>query len=550
MAAENASSMTLFFDPADAETGRVERAMREADLAFRRIDISTNKLMARAATYLSGSSTFPQLFVGDLNIERCDIEPLAQDGSLAALSGHKTDRIDLAALSSEGLETAVEPINLSDLIPVKDGRDDREPETWPMLQFFSRLFGFWPNMCSPLYRWPQAYKLSFYCQHMPAMAEALELLGHRTTTSVALSASHRYGCRYSLIHAAVAGGERSLETAREFSQSLREGANGTGGPPDLRKSCIDLAARSVTNSVADEHLAAMASVSSDASEANRRVSAVAAIAASFGFLNVFCSLSGVEPEGHWTCQANKHAGFDVGAAAREGPVFPLPDYAPPKGRTPTLDGMLDTYRANVEDAGGVEAYCRRELGIMPRWIGLWPEGGRALHAYFYTEMMQTRTHERIPSELRHLMAHVSAAARDHSYLASFEGWQAWRTGGADTWSLDRLRHAYDASRMRFVPSGLYNARERAALKLAWVSAQIPARAPRRWIQDAAEHFDPEELVQLLTTSAVAGLTQRFCAIARPSTEGMIRSFFKEHGLPSDALSMRYPLDGVMGTSTL
>ena len=61
----------------------------------------------------------------------------------------------------------------------------------------------------------------------------------------------------------------------------------------------------------------------------------------------------------------------------------------------------------------MEPYLKAELGFTPAWISLWPEPLRARHAHFYVEIMQDRSHSLIESELKHLMARVSAIAKGH-----------------------------------------------------------------------------------------------------------------------------------------
>jgi len=74
-----------------------------------------------------------------------------------------------------------------------------------------------------------------------------------------------------------------------------------------------------------------------------------------------------------------------------------------------------------------------------------------------------------------------------------------------------------------------------------ISERVPLTTPRRFIEPAIEHFSPVELVHLITVGALAGLVQRFVAIAKPDMEAEVAAFMQENGLGTDTLKVRYSL---------
>ena len=88
---------------------------------------------------------------------------------------------------------------------------------------------------------------------------------------------------------------------------------------------------------------------------------------------------------------------------------------------------------------------------------------------------------------------------------------------------------------------LFDDRERAALTVAWLSAQTPLATIRRFVEPAVEAFTPVELVHLFTVCGMASLIQRFSAISMPIAEATTVAFMDRHDLETDALALRYPL---------
>jgi alkylhydroperoxidase family enzyme len=205
--------------------------------------------------------------------------------------------------------------------------------------------------------------------------------------------------------------------------------------------------------------------------------------------------------------------------------------------------MMAHYGKEVVLEGGPARYARKHLGIEPAWIAEWPLPLRPLHARFYVEVMAEAEDELLAPELKHLMARVSHVAKGNDYLAGIEGWLAWHTAGETGRAAERVRHAFDAAKGQGTQRGLFDEREVAALRLAWLSAQTPLTTPRHWVQPALDLFSPVELVHAITVCAMASMIQRFAAIARPRMEDEVRAFLDAHGIPVSTLATRYPLPG-------
>ncbi|MEM8532186.1 MAG: glutaredoxin, partial [Chloroflexota bacterium] len=88
---------------------------------------------------------------------------------------------------------------------------------------------------------------------------------------------------------------------------------------------------------------------------------------------------------------------------------------------------------------------------------------------------------------------------------------------------------------------LFREAERAALRLAYLSAQIPLITPRCFVQPVIDQFDTKTCIELFVVCSIASLIQRFAAIIQPAHDQTIAAFVKEHGLSTDTLTMRFPI---------
>lgn len=544
------AAIRLFTKPDCSYCETAKTLLEQRGYAYEEFDITQSRRNAALSVYLSGVSAVPQIFIGEHHVNGCeDLLALDASGRMAAMVDSAQGPPEMESLSPESLspgqlEAGAEDLRLKEVIPESDGTHSEDPEQWPILHFYKSFFGFWPHCFRFMHHWPEAYKLFVYAHNLGAIGMGREILGEPVMMATGFAASNAHGCNYCRIHMTAAGGEASLGLPElmEHARSDPDSSEGPLGPYEL--ALADLAATSVHNRDLAPHLEKVLSLA-DAARTSRAdpqvcIMGTAMIAAAFGFLNVFNDLTGVDVELEWAEQARSRAGIEPGrhAVSREAAYGNL-DHRLPEGG-PSMEEMLARHDAQVAKAGGVECYTRRELGLLPSWMQSWPEALQARHALFYTELMQERAHSLISSELKHLMARVSAIAKGHAYLAAVEGWLAHRAGGETDLAVERVRLCFEAAQERPPGRDCFNEGERAALRLAWLSAQVPLTTPRRFVNPAIQSHTPVELVHLVTVCALASLVQRFVAIVRPGMEPEVTAFLHAHGLESDTLRLRYP----------
>jgi len=344
-------------------------------------------------------------------------------------------------------------------------------------------------------------------------------------------------CSYCQVHCAATGGENSLKGVQQFKQA-RDGEKGKNNPfGSLELAIADLAAEATRNQVTESLISQIDNLAGDSKTAQVYIVGVEMMVAAFGFLNIFNDLTGLELEGQWAQQASTQSGIEAGRHTAQSSNPSNLDYELPTGG-PSIEEMLAKYDGAIED---LTAYTQREFGIFPDWMQLWPEPLRKRHAYLYGELMGERDHTLLSAELKHLMARVSAIAKDHAYLAAIEGFMAHYQATNKTRTVERVRHCFAVATGQEAHSDLFDEREQAALQLAWISAQTPLTTPRRFVRSAVELYSAEELVHLIVVCAVASMVQRFVAVAQPDPETEVTQFLQEHELASDTLILRYRL---------
>lgn len=525
-----------------------KKTFRENGFAYAEQDVTASERAANLSVYRSGVTTVPQVFIGDLHVNGArDVVALAAADRLVSLVAGTTgdSDSDSSSLSDAEIASGAEDLVLNELISESDGTHSADPEEWAILHFYKAFFGFWPNCFYFMHHWPEAYKLFVYAHNIGAIDAGREIIGDPVMMATGFATSNAHGCNYCQVHMTAAGGDKSLGIPKliEAARSGKAPATAPIGPFEL--ALADLAAAATTNTVTAELLAQVKShadkarVSQASAEAN--IMGTAMIASAFGFLNTFNDLTGVKVEAAWAKQAKEAAGIEAGRhGISEGRTSTNLDQDLPEGG-PSVEDMIAKYEGIVAATGGVDAYVTQELGLMPSWIRLWPQRLRARHALFYAEMMQTRSHSPIASELKHLMAWVAAIAKGHNYLAAVEGWLAYQAGGETLQAAERVRYCFDAAKGRGAWRSHFTEAEQSALVLAWLSAQTPLTTPRRFLEPALKAFSSVELVHLITVCSVAGLVQRFAAITKPQIEPEVKDFLTRHNLTTDTLAIRYPL---------
>ncbi|KAI9129113.1 glutaredoxin domain-containing protein [Acaryochloris sp. CCMEE 5410] len=502
-------------------------------------DVTTSSRNMSAAVYFSGALTVPQIFLGDYHIGGAeDLEQLQETQRFSKLMQTTQSReLGFDSLSDTELAEGAMDQPLRAYIPQSDGSRDTDPEALPILRFYKAFFGFWPNTFAYLHHWPEAYKLFVYCHNFSAVGYGKEGLGPLNMFSVGYSTSNAHGCSYCQVHSAATGGAQSLSIIQQLKQA-QAGEADEGNPfGELELAIANLAADATRNQVQPETLQNIQGLSPDPQRGQQYITGVEMMVSAFGFLNVFNDLMGLEIEGEWAQQAQDQAGIETGRHAVQGSNPSNLDYEIPT-EGPSIEEMLVKYNsviANLED------YTQREFGLFPAWIQQWPEPLRKHHATLYGELMGNRDHTLIDAELKHLMARVSAIAKDHAYLAAVESYMAHHVAVDKDRAVERIRRCFAVATSRGNERGLFNSQEKAALKLAWLSAQMPLMTPKRFVEPVLSHYKPKALVQLAVACSVVSMVQRFVAISQPNIEPEVLHFLDANNLEGDVLALRYPL---------
>lgn len=538
-------NVTLFTKPDCQYCDRAKAVLRQEGIPYQEHDVTLDPHRSQASVYLSGARTVPQIFVGRYHINSAeDLEALERTGRLRRLiqNAFRKNGTPLTwdDLPPEELQEGAQDLVLRSYIPPSDGSRTSDQEAWPILHFYKTFFGFWPNTYAYLHHWPEAYKLTAMGLIMSAVGAARQTIGNDMMFTTAYATSNAHGCSYCQVHSATTGGEHSLDVI-EAMERAKQGEFGTDNPfGPFEVALTELAAKATLNQVSTELLDQIKELefqgwgTTVSAEAN--IQGAALIAAAFGFLNVFNDLIGLEIEGDWFEQANHRLGIEAGRHGSQDHNPSNLDYELPEGG-PSFADMIQRYEEGV---GDLETYVQQEFGVMPAWLQAWPRGLRKQQAYVYGELMGNRDHSFLSAELKHLMARVSAIAKDHAQLAALEGFMAYHVAEDKDRALDRIRYCFLAATHGEGSDSLFSEKEQLALQLAWLSAQIPLTTPGRFIKPVLLHYSPKELIQLIVVCSIASMTQRFVAVVRPPMELKVEAFLAEFGLEEEPLALRYP----------
>ncbi len=533
----------------------------EKDLAYDEHDVTADDRTADLSVYLSGVSTVPQIFVGSKHVNGSgDLEALSEHKRLLPLLYQANSPMDTESLEAGVLASGAKDYVLREAIPEHDGSRSGDERDWPILHMYKEFFGFWPNCFYYQYHWPEvAYRQFVYCHNVGAIGGGKKVLGAPVMNALGYATSNAHGCNYCQVHSASVGGEESVGYAKGIEMAREGDFSGEFGP--FEAALADLVAKASTNTVTSDDVARAKGYAGEARfsklPGDANIAAASMIAAAFGFLNVFNDLTGVKVEAGWAEKAEDGAGIETGrhgsSTERESSNL---DYELPEGG-PSMAHMVAHYAKDVVLAGGPQRYMKKHVGLKTSWVAEWPLPLRPNHVRFYVSVMTDEEADgvRIAPELKHLMARVSHVAKGNDYMAAVEGWLAWNAAGRSQGAVQRVRYVFDAA-TRFddeadggssnadgdIVDDLFDDRERAALKLAWLSAQTPLTTPKRFVDPAIKHFNPTELVHLITVCSLASMLQRFTAIAMLEHEDEVLKFMRKHDLSLDTLEVRYPLE--------
>ncbi|MEO1207544.1 MAG: glutaredoxin domain-containing protein [Pseudomonadota bacterium] len=533
----------MFTKPDCSYCARAKATLRQAGLSWDEIDVTSQEGGADASVFWSGLTTVPQIFIGTYHVRGAeDLEQIARTGRLQDLVAMShAQSIDLTTITQADLKTGAEDQPFRTVIPKSGGARDTDPEAWPIIRFYKDFFGFWPNTFAYLHHWPEAYKLFMYGHNFAAIRAGRKVLSEPLMLAVAYGTSEAQGCNYCQAHSAAFAGDASNKIVATLKSSNAEADSGPIG--DYERALVRLASRASHNTVSDSLRRAIEAKADQASggprDAQADISATALVVSAFGFLNVFNGLVGMQIEGDWA-KSVERVGVEAGRHGAEASNPDNLDYEMPDGG-PTLEDMLATTQSVVDD---MDAYAVREFGFTPAWMTAFPEDLRKGHAAFYGELMGPRPHSELSSELKHLLARVAAISKGHDHLAAAEGAMAHHVATDKSQAVQRIKDCYAAATDRVETGSLFTDAERAALRIAWLSAQVPLTTPRRFVAPAVEAFGTKGLIEIFTVCGIASLVQRYVAILPQQIEPEVNAFLRAHGLETDTLTLRYPLPTV------
>ena len=536
--------VAVFTKPDCGYCRQVKELLDRAGVSYTVFATEDDGDLAKWSVYLSGQITLPQVMVAGHPLGgAAELERLEAAGRLGAVidaaaraGGRGTQRVE--PLLQE-FDAACSTVRMREFIEPSDGTQSKEPEELPILHFYKMFFGWWPHCYFYLHRYPEAYKTFIYTTLMSvAGGQARQLLGEDLLCAVAFSTSEAQGCSYCQIHTA-ATTEHSLDLVAKLKDVRADRIDaGSSGYGELELALAELAGKASLNEVADELPERIRTLAGD--RADDYIEAVGQIASVFGFLNTFNDLTSVDIEGGWNRRVQGKVPIEV--ANHAGTTTDNPDnlnFDIPKG-TESFPGMIGKYERVV--GADHETYLRENLGIYPDWIARWYAPYQKRHAYMYVRLMNDPDSSVIDPELRHLMARTAALTKDHEYLAAAEGYMAYRAADDRETAVNRIALCYRVAcgADPDPQNSPFTAAERAALALARTSALIPLKTSRKLADDLLAHYDQDAIVQLFSICGIAGLVQRWTAVAKPVVESEVSDFYGRHDLPVGAIHYKLP----------
>ncbi len=538
-------AIALFTKPDCSFCNRVKALLDGKGVDYACLDTANDATLAKWSTLLSGHFSVPQVFIAGNPIGgAAELERLNESGGLDKVLDIVTStakKIEYRReASSENLDSALIRVKMRKYLEPSDGTQTTEPEELPILHFYKKFFGWWPNCYQYLHRYPEAYKTFIYTTLMSvAGGQARELLGEDLLCAVAFSTSEAQGCSYCQVHTA-ATTDHSIELVAALKKSRTDSIDPTGVVFSERDLVLtDLAAKASLNEVSDELLARVHALASE--NASDYIAAVGQITAVFGFLNIFNDLVSVDIEGGWNSRVQSRVTIEI--ADHAGNTTENPDnldFDIPPG-TESFPGMIKKYESVVGDDH--ESYLRKNLGFYPNWVDKWHEPYRKRHAYMYVRLMNDPDSSTVSPELRHLMARVAALTKDHEYLAAAEGFMAFHAADDKEAAIARIANCYYAAcgTNSELQGPVFNAAERSALALARVSALIPLKTTQGLAKELLANYDQDAIVQLFSFCAVAGSIQRWAAVAKPKIELEVEEFYRSNNLLTSSIYYKLPM---------
>lgn len=530
------SSIHVFSKPDCNFCARAKAVLQEEGLDYIEHDVAASAAMANASQYYSGSVSVPQIFVGSQHINGAeDLEALQQAGLLSLVVDQAEGELALDPALAEKWVAGSSDFTLAEHLDHVDiSKQLEDPEVLLISHFYKGMFGFTPISYLYLGQWMEAYKacaLSSVMAKFPLLAMGF---GPETTFGLTYTASSTQGCAYCTVHTAATTGVEQTG----FIKALQDARAGSPGPDnpygDLQLAMVELTERATLNTVDDKLVERVKALAEDAGRDPRQAIEAAALGAEImGLLNVFNDLLNVELEGGMAALAAQELGLEgerhaVTEADPDDLDFELPE------SVLTIETGLAARREKVSDWQGL---AKEGLGHIPIWLTEWPEVVRPLFAGVYAELMGA---SEVSAELKHLMARIFAIAKGHEVLAASAAFSAHHVAEDKGRALERIRNCFPVAAGQ-TDTDLFDAAEKAALRLAWVSAQIPIVTQTQFAAPVLEHFSQRQIVELCVACGLACSVQRMASALQVNLCGEEEAFCRENGIETDTLKLRYPL---------
>ncbi|MEM8723749.1 MAG: hypothetical protein AAGE84_31470 [Cyanobacteria bacterium P01_G01_bin.39] len=199
-------------------------------------------------------------------------------------------------------------------------------------------------------------------------------MGMKNLSAVGYSTSNAHGCSYCQVHTVGISnkGEHYQSMAEMLKQGRQRKAVENNPFNQFEMALTKLAADTTLNQVDQaflEHIETIAKEISEEIDVDKSIEATSLFASSFGFLNVFNELTGLEIEGDMARQVVEDAGIETGRHGVENSDPSNLDYEIPQANLSVQD-VAAKYDAAV---GDLNAYVKQEFGFFPTWIKQWSQ---------------------------------------------------------------------------------------------------------------------------------------------------------------------------------
>ena len=137
----------------------------------------------------------------------------------------------------------------------------------------------------------------------------------------------------------------------------------------------------------------------------------------------------------------------------------------------------------------------------------------------WTLQARRQRHLEVPTYLKDLIALVASNAAGCRYCQAHTAHTAHKNGV----SVEKLQHVWE-----FQTSGLYSAREKAALSFALAAGSIPNQVTAQHHEALAQHFTEAQIVEIVSTIAVFGFLNRWNDSMATTLEAEPLQFATQH----------------------